>query len=143
MVPTSTPGTAAIPPSQSENSSHSPSPKMSPPNPTQQQLKSPAGPSTSNAQAQGQSSTAGAAPKKRKHRGAKKKRNRRQSFAAPSEATDASEMATEQRPSLLDAPSTQSAPRPAFYRLGQNHSNTSLDSDVLMDHRWVNQRLQF
>ncbi|KAI9658586.1 MAG: CorA metal ion transporter [Bathelium mastoideum] len=107
---------------------------MSPSANANQQLKSPAGPSTSNAQAQGQSSTAPAGAKKRKNRGAKKKRNRRQSFAARSEATDASELATE-RPSLLDATSTQSAPRPAFYRLGQNHSNTSLDSDVLMDHR--------
>ena len=100
-------------------------------NPTQQ-LKSPAGPSTSNVEAQ--SAVGGA--KKRKHRGAKRKRNRRQSFATRSEATDTSEMAKE-RPSLLDAPTTQSAPRPDFYRLGQNHSNTSLDSDVLLDHRWV------
>ncbi|KAF2232379.1 cora-domain-containing protein [Viridothelium virens] len=130
MAPASNPGTTVEDPSFTP----APLPPMSPSAKSTQNLKSPAGPSTSNAQAQGQSSTAGAGPKRRKHRGGKKKRNRRQSFAARSEATDGSEMANE-RPSLLDAPSTQAAPRTAFYRLGQNHSNTSLDSDVLMDHR--------
>ncbi|KAI9686310.1 MAG: CorA metal ion transporter [Bogoriella megaspora] len=105
-------------------------------NPNAAHLKSSAaGPGTSNAQAQGQSSSAETPSKKRKHRGGKKRRNRRQSFAAPSEGTDVSDMAHE-RPSLLDAPPPDSAARSSLYRLGQNNSSTSLDSDVLLDHRY-------
>jgi magnesium transporter len=77
--------------------------------------------------------------KKRKHRGGKKKRNRRQSFAAPSE--DSTLPTLEEGPAdhtLLDVPSNTSAARTPFYRHAQssgNLSSTSLDSDVLLDHR--------
>lgn len=74
-----------------------------------------------------------AAPrKKRNHRGGKKKRNRRQSFAASTE--DGSGI-----PEILQSRRSgqgQSAARSSFYRLqGQNLSNTSLESEALLDHR--------
>jgi magnesium transporter len=74
--------------------------------------------------------------KKRKHRGGKKKRNRRQSFAAPLE--DSPLPTLEEGPPLLEVPSNTSAARMSFYRGGQSNGNlssTSLDSDVLLDHR--------
>lgn len=74
--------------------------------------------------------------KKRKHRGGKKKRNRRQSFAAPLE--DSALSTLEEGPPQLEVPSNTSAVRMPFYRRGQssgNLSSTSLDSDVLLDHR--------
>ena len=79
--------------------------------------------------------------KKRKHRGGKKKRNRRQSFAAPSEdsALPALDDGAGEH-SLLEVPSNDSAARMPFYRRGHssgNLSSTSLDSDVLLDHRFV------
>ncbi|KAH6666032.1 hypothetical protein B0J14DRAFT_605158 [Halenospora varia] len=62
--------------------------------------------------------------KKRNHRGGKKKRTRKQSFAAGD----------------INAPpqagSQASAARTSFYRLqGRNISNTSLESEALLDHR--------
>lgn len=79
--------------------------------------------------------------KKRKHRGGKKKRNRRQSFAAPSEdsALPTLEEGPGEDPSAEMPSNTLSARKP-FYRRGQssgNLSSTSLDSDVLLDHRYV------
>lgn len=78
--------------------------------------------------------------KKRKHRGGRRKRNRRQSFAAPSEASDAmNPPAGRSNHDLLNVP-RPSAPQPPFYRLGQsggrNLSNTSLESEALLDHRY-------
>lgn len=72
-----------------------------------------------------------AQPKKKKHRGGKKKRSKRQSFNAPSEATeDATE--TDDR---LGVPHRGSQAAP-FYRLQSgNRSNTSLESEALLDHR--------
>ena len=86
--------------------------------------------------------------KKRKHRGGKRKKNRRQSFAAPSEAS-APESATDGPPddALVDLPEdgpamgrSGSATMPArqdsdFYARRRNLSEESLDSDTLMDHR--------
>ncbi|KAI9048289.1 hypothetical protein LZ554_008084 [Drepanopeziza brunnea f. sp. 'monogermtubi'] len=73
----------------------------------------------------------GSAPipkKKRNHRGGKKKR-RRQSFAASAE--DGSGM-----PRTSHHDDDQSAARASFYRVqGQNLSNTSLESEALLDHR--------
>ncbi|ERF68152.1 hypothetical protein EPUS_08218 [Endocarpon pusillum Z07020] len=75
--------------------------------------------------------------KKRKHRGKKSKRNRRQSFAAPSEGSSQAaipEIMTEQK--VRDR--SHSGLRQSFYRLGQSGgsmSNTSLDSEALFDHR--------
>ncbi|TKA52879.1 hypothetical protein B0A49_11298 [Cryomyces minteri] len=91
----------------------------------------------SNAGAEGSSSLApaeGVGRKKKKHRAGAKRRNRRKSFAAPSEGTEDPDM-TEERPSLLDVPSA-SAARASFYRLGNaGRSNTSLESEALLDHR--------
>ena len=83
-----------------------------------------------------------AKPKRRKHRGGKKKRTRRQSFAAPSEDNStlasisgdvsAENTAGRNRPSM---------PSNTFYQLGRtggNMSNTSLDSEALLDHRYEN-----
>lgn len=84
---------------------------------------------------QSQDGSASGAAKKRKHRGGKKRRNRRQSFAAPADEPPTEDMTTE-RPSLLNAPSSSS--RSNFYRLGQvNRSNTSLESEALLDHRYA------
>lgn len=75
--------------------------------------------------------------KKRKHRGGKKRR-RRQSFAAPpsEDHTDvpSDAMGTE-RPSLADVTSEE-AVRSSFYRLRNKASNTSLESEALLDHRY-------
>lgn len=93
-----------------------------------------------NGAANASSIEAPAAKPKRKHRGGKKhKRNRRQSFAAPSEATETAgeDEIPAERPSLLDVPDPRSSAQQAsLYRLRNgNRSNTSLDSDVLHDHR--------
>lgn len=94
-----------------------------------------AGPSSSRdgaANSRGQSELLGGGKKKR-HRAGKKRRNRRQSFAAPSESTVA-ENEREQRPTLTTtrASNTQTS----FYRLkSAARSNTSLESDALLDHR--------
>ncbi|CZS94823.1 probable MNR2-Manganese resistance protein [Rhynchosporium graminicola] len=67
--------------------------------------------------------------KKRNHRGGKKKR-RRQSFAASTE--DGSGMPETSHSRM----NTNSAARDSFYRLqGRNLSNTSIESEALLDHR--------
>ncbi|GME39576.1 Mg2+ transporter protein CorA-like/Zinc transport protein [Neofusicoccum parvum] len=74
--------------------------------------------------------------KKRKHRGGKKRR-RRQSFAAPpsEDHTDVqSDAMVTERPSLADV-TPEEAVRSSFYRLGRKGSNTSLESEALLDHR--------
>ncbi|KAF2876598.1 hypothetical protein BDV95DRAFT_561166 [Massariosphaeria phaeospora] len=71
--------------------------------------------------------------KKRKHRGGKKRRNRRQSFAATADT----DMADESRPSLVNVAGqahSHSRASSSFYQL-QNRSNTSLESEALLDHR--------
>lgn len=74
------------------------------------------------------------APKKRRHRGGRKKKNRRQSFIAPSESTQAED---NERPSLLATGSRPSAAQASFYRLREgDRSNTSLESEALLDHRY-------
>lgn len=71
--------------------------------------------------------------KKRKdHRGGKKKRNRRQSFAAPSDDGSGLLEISQSR----DDMQARSAARSSFYRLKEhNMSNTSIDSEILLDHR--------
>ena len=78
----------------------------------------------------------GGVPKKKRHRAGRKRRNRRQSFVAPSESTATNDLDdVDRRPSLLDA-SRPSATRSSFYRLnGGARSNTSLESEALLDHR--------
>ncbi|KAF2477679.1 cora-domain-containing protein [Lindgomyces ingoldianus] len=74
--------------------------------------------------------------KKRKHRGGRKRRNRRQSFAATSEAMEAGDLTSEPRAGLVDVTSQpHSRTTSSFYRLQANHSNTSLESEALLDHR--------
>lgn len=90
-----------------------------------------------NAQQQQAQSSTGDVPlkKKKKHRAGRKRRNRRQSFVAPSEAPTEDTTAGE-RPSLLDAQRASASQQASFYRL-QNaaRSNTSLESEALLDHR--------
>ena len=70
--------------------------------------------------------------KKRNHRGGKKKRRRRQSFALSTE--DGSEMP--HTPHSNRPGASQSAARSSFYRMqAQNLSNTSIESEALLDHR--------
>ncbi|KAB8346306.1 hypothetical protein FH972_023350 [Carpinus fangiana] len=69
--------------------------------------------------------------KKRKHRGGRKRKNRRQSFAAPSD-TDLAP-ALPEHPSLLDVPEG-TVPEASFYK-HRAGSNTSLESEALLDHR--------
>ena len=76
-------------------------------------------------------------PKKRKHRGGKKKRNRRQSFAAASEDSTVASLAGDIGENGAGS-SHMVFPQRQFYRLGQqigSNSNTSLDSEALLDHR--------
>jgi hypothetical protein len=81
-----------------------------------------AGPSAAQAQA-----SPVATPRRRKgHRGGKKKKARRKSFAAPPDDNH-DELTSE-----------MGAAREGFYsRPGQNLSNTSIDSETLLDHRCV------
>ncbi|KAL1306676.1 hypothetical protein AAFC00_005348 [Neodothiora populina] len=72
--------------------------------------------------------------KKKRHRAGKKRRNRRQSFIAPSEDTN-TEIERDERPSLLEV-NRPSATQTSFYRLkSAARSNTSLESEALLDHR--------
>jgi len=72
------------------------------------------------------------ARKKRNHRGGKKKRARKQSFAASTE--DGSGMLETPQPHRNGQ--AESAARSSFYRLdGRNLSNTSIESEALLDHR--------
>ena len=100
--------------------------------------------SQSVSQAQGTSSSGAYVPqntegtgtttKKKRHRAGKKRRNRRQSFIAHSDTT-ATEAEPDQRPGLLDT-SRPSAAETSFYRLkSAARSNTSLESEALLDHR--------
>jgi magnesium transporter len=72
-----------------------------------------------------------AKPKKKRHRAGKNRKKRRPSFVAESEVSEAVD--SEARPSVADVRATQEA---SFYRLRQgNRSNTSLESEALLDHR--------
>lgn len=74
--------------------------------------------------------------KRRTHSGGKKRKARRKSFVASGEE-DASDNAMRTSQTLLDQ-NTISGPGPPMYRLGQNGANmseTSLDSNALLDHR--------
>lgn len=74
-----------------------------------------------------------ATKKKRNHRGGKKKRARKPSFGA----------STEDGCGMPDLPQSQleedtaDAARSRFYRLQDNLSNTSVESEGLLDHRLV------
>lgn len=96
--------------------------------------------STSNAVPQISGEGVAASKRRRNHRGGqRKKKNRRQSFATPNEEPEGGATGATGRPNRdhLQPPST--AKRPSFYRLGhsgrRNLSDTSLDSQALLDHR--------
>lgn len=93
--------------------------------------------STSNAVPTIQGEQAAATRRRRNHRAGRKKKNRRQSFATAGEEARQADSARGNR-GLLDAPNVTTA-RPPFYRLGQSGgiSDTSLDSQTLLDHRLV------
>lgn len=93
--------------------------------------------STSNAIVLAQDDQTIVGKKRRNHRAGKKKKNRRQSFAVPGdESGNGAAMRSSQE--LLEQ-SRSAGPRPPFYRLGQSGggtlSETSLDSEMLLDHR--------
>jgi magnesium transporter len=71
--------------------------------------------------------------KKKTHRGGKKRRNRRQSFAAAADLAQGDSM--DERPSLANVSHGQSRGSNGFYRTHSNLSNTSLESEALLDHR--------
>ncbi|OQN96983.1 hypothetical protein B0A48_16957 [Cryoendolithus antarcticus] len=94
-------------------------------------------PGSGNAPVHGSMPDSAAAPKKKRHRAGKnRKKTRRQSFVAPSE-TDETAMEEEHRPSLRNATNgRQSGQQSSLYRIPQsNRSNTSLESQALLDHR--------
>lgn len=79
-----------------------------------------------------------AAKKKRSRGGRNKRKNRRQSFIASSEAPTEDTADGGERPSLVDATRHASSQRDSYYRLQQSArraSNTSLESEALLDHR--------
>jgi magnesium transporter len=83
---------------------------------------------------QGEASSGSTGSKKKKHRAGRKRKNRRQSFAAPSEEND-EPMSAAERPGLEDVP--EAPHEPSFYKLGNRatKSNESLESEALLDHR--------
>ena len=94
--------------------------------------------STSNNVPTGQGDQAATTRRRKNHRAGKKKKNRRQSFATPGDEAGLADPARSNH-DLLDAPNAATARSP-FYRLGQSGgrhlSDTSLDSQALLDHRW-------
>lgn len=67
------------------------------------------------------------APKKKKNRGSRKKKNRRKSFALNNDDMDHDEAIS----------SSIAAPSQGFYGQHHNLSGTSIDSENLLDHRYV------
>ena len=82
-----------------------------------------------------ESSQAGPASKRRHRAGKKHRKNRRQSFAVPSDQGEVPDTGAE-RPSLLDVPEEKSTEE-QFYRIGApwRKSNDSMESEALLDHR--------
>lgn len=84
-------------------------------------------------QQNGGSAEGGAQHKKRRRGGRRHKKDRRQSFAAPSESEAGTESLAE-RPALATVQEGQQSS--SFYKLGNRaDSNTSLESEALLDHR--------
>lgn len=78
--------------------------------------------------------------KKRKHRGKKSKKGRRQSFVAPSDESSLPSVMPEIMEDQHVANRSSSGLKQSIYRLGQpggNLSSTSLESEALLDHRYV------
>jgi magnesium transporter len=76
--------------------------------------------------------------KKNRHR---KRRNRQQSFLTPgreaSHERSGTTTGTGGARDSMEGELATSKDRPSFFKLGSNLSNTSIDSDVLLDHRYV------
>ncbi|KAL6714593.1 CorA metal ion transporter [Lecanora helva] len=92
--------------------------------------------STTDVLAAAQMDPATGGKRRKNHRGGKKRKNRRQSFLPGAEGNDVNNAGRdENEQESHDA----TASRPPFYRLGQsggrNLSETSLDSNALLDHR--------
>lgn len=86
---------------------------------------------TSGAAAGGSSNTSEQTSKKKKHRGGKKRRSRRKSFAVPNATDDEARPSSDKKTS--QSPETRGPTD--FYMHGRNLSNTSLESEALLDHR--------
>lgn len=67
------------------------------------------------------------APRKKKSRGSRKKKNRRKSFAIANDEMDHDDAMS----------ASMVAPSQSFYGQRRNSSNTSIDSENLLDHRYV------
>ncbi|KAF1942501.1 cora-domain-containing protein [Clathrospora elynae] len=90
----------------------------------------PGGASSARPSLPAEASSSAPAKKKKTHRGGKKRKNRRQSFAATADST------MDERPSLATIASHgHSRGSQGFYRTHSNLSNTSLESEALLDHR--------
>jgi magnesium transporter len=89
-------------------------------------------PSHSNATLKPETAAQAHSKKRRNHRAGKKKRVRKQSFAASTE--DGHGMPENSQ--SYRAGNSENAARASFYRLqGRNLSNTSIESEALLDHR--------
>lgn len=78
--------------------------------------------------------------KKRNHRGGKKKRSTKQPFALPASEEEDVSAVLETSEDRKTKQSTARSPlqRSTLHRLqGRNSSNTSLESEALLDHRYV------
>ncbi|KAH1498037.1 hypothetical protein LV164_002857 [Aspergillus fumigatus] len=73
-------------------------------------------------------------PKRRKNRH-RKRRNRRQSFLAPEESHNAAAASGADADAMIAGDQPYSRPALPFYNLGRDLSSTSLESEVLLDHR--------
>lgn len=126
---------SASAPGSDVNGKNNPSSTSAEPQRPIQQLSSTQ--STSNAIPTIQGEQAPATRRRKNHRAGKKRKNRRQSFATPGDEAGRADSARANH-DLLDASNAATA-RPPFYRLGQSGgiSSTSLDSQGLLDHRWV------
>ncbi|KAF2274779.1 cora-domain-containing protein [Westerdykella ornata] len=82
---------------------------------------------------EGASNPMAGSAKKRKHRGGKKRRNRRQSFAATLQPVTSGDLTD--NPDAPEAPENAPPHSSGMYRLKRNSSNTSLESEALLDHR--------
>ncbi|KAF1985879.1 cora-domain-containing protein [Aulographum hederae CBS 113979] len=110
-------------------SNTSPDPNSrAPPNPSAIQF---------DAEASGPPAATAEGGKRKKKRSGKKKRARRQSFAAPADpmVEGGGASSAQERPGMMDG-QDNSAARGSLYRLGNAaRSNTSLESEALLDHR--------
>jgi magnesium transporter len=84
-------------------------------------------------------SRSGSNKPKRKRNRHRKRRNRRQSFLAPEDSQPDAPPTVPENEALNVMVGNQGRPRGStpLYKLGGNLSNTSLESEALLDHRYV------